>query len=259
MKIGREINCQSWTFSDSFFFLNASPSYAIVQWSDSGPIKTENLSQHKRLNSINFTGDSQHEERLPQLLRACRQNPLIADRSPLIADRSWKIFPPLAIYVAGLVLVAYVSGNHPSNGISWFPRSSPHQIPPNLICHSPPPCRLSSSSALWWDEPQPASRDIDHLNPHWATLLTHLARERALCAAPSTHLLASSVILSFLIISRHPLYLIILHRWSRNRAKACPASPWLGHPGGRVGNQEHTGDQSFLLLFISSQPLCLHS
>ena len=223
-----------------------------------GKQKTENLNQHKRLN-INFAGDSQHEERLPQLLRACRQNPLIADRSPLIADRSWKIFPPLAIYVAGLVLVAYVSGNHPSNGISWFPRSSQHQIPPNLICHSPPPSRLSSSSALWWDEPQPASRDFDHLNPHWATLLTHLARESALCAAPSTHLLASSVILSFLIISRHPLYLIILHRWSRNRAKACPASPWLGHPGGRVGNQEHTGDQSFLLLFISSQPLCLHS
>ena len=172
---------------------------------------------------------------------------------------SWKIFLPLAIYVAGLVLVAYVSGNHPSNGISWFPRSSQHQIPPNLICHSPPPSRLSSSSALWWDEPQPASRDFDHLNPHWATLLTHLARERALCAAPSTHLLASSVILSFLIISRHPLYLIILHRWSRNRARACPASPWLGHPGGRVGNQEHTGDQSFLLLFISSHPLSLHS
>ena len=58
-----------------------------MQWSDSGPIKTENLSQHKRLNSINFTGDSQHEERLPQLLRACRQNPLIADRSSLIVDR----------------------------------------------------------------------------------------------------------------------------------------------------------------------------
>ena len=30
MKIGREINFQSWTFSDSFF-LNVSP-YAIVQW-----------------------------------------------------------------------------------------------------------------------------------------------------------------------------------------------------------------------------------
>ena len=51
-----------------------------------GKQKTENLNQHKRLN-INFAGDSQHEERLPRLLRACRQNPLIADRSPLIVDR----------------------------------------------------------------------------------------------------------------------------------------------------------------------------
>ena len=190
-------------------------------------------------------------------MRACRQNPLIADRSSLIVDRQVGRYSYLLPYMW--------------LGLCWWRRSVATIRPMvSLGSHGQANIRFRQ---IWFVTllPPAASVRVVHcgemshnqqaetLNPHWATLLTLLARERALCAAPSTHLLASSVILSFLIISRHPLYLIILHRWSRNRAKACPASPWLGHPGGRVGNQEHTGDQSFLLLFISSQPLCLHS
>ena len=52
-----------------------------------GKQKTENLNQHKRLN-INFSWRFTTRRKIAiAIVRACRQNPLIADRSPLIVDR----------------------------------------------------------------------------------------------------------------------------------------------------------------------------
>ena len=52
-----------------------------------GKQKTENLNQHKRLN-INFSWRFTTRRKIAiAIVRACRQNPLIADRSSLIVDR----------------------------------------------------------------------------------------------------------------------------------------------------------------------------
>ena len=203
-------------------------------------------------------------ERLPPESINRRSKP-----APLIVDRpSQKDISYLLPYVAGpgggwvCLCCSRRSVAPPLFGISWFPRPNQHQIPPNLICHSAPPCPISWSSAplnmgnnvngrLWQD-------------PLWSHLVDTLGQRKGLCAAPSTHLLPFLPPSSSASTHHHSSPLpphvwtkttflkATSTRWWLSQARACRASRWWGHLGGRVASQEREGDYSSSSL---SQPL----
>ena len=134
--------------------------------------------------------------------------------------------------------------------ISWFPRASRHQIPPNLICHSAPPCPISWSSAplnmgnnvngrLWQD-------------PLWSHLVDTLGQRKGLCAAPSTHLLpflppSSSASTHHSSPPQNYLFKSNLYQVVAEPGQSMSSLALVGAPRGESGQP---GTRRWLFLFI---------
>ena len=177
----------------------------------------------------------------------------------------------LGLWGGGCLCCSRRSVAPPLFGISWFPRPNQHQIPPNLICHSAPPCPISRGRALPYmmSNVNPLTRPTNQVSPPLGTLLTHLARERVLCV-PLQHIWCHPCLLMSALdtsasahhsytspLPHHDLFNLNLinPRLLLSQDRACQALPWWEHLGGRVASQEHTGDKS--LLFFLPMPVFL--